>query len=119
LPLAKARALIARSRVLSLTSRMEGGANVVSEAVAAGTPIVASRIPAMEAILGADHPALFTVGATKELSALLERAESDARFLRDLARRSRALRRWLSPAREKALLVAVVREALAMRSRRG
>jgi putative glycosyltransferase (TIGR04348 family) len=116
LPLAKARALIARSRVLSLTSRMEGGANVVSEAVAAGTPIVASRIPAMEAILGADHPALFTVGATKELSALLERVESDAAFLRDLARRSRALRRWLSPAQEKALLVAVVREALEMRT---
>jgi putative glycosyltransferase (TIGR04348 family) len=119
LPLAKARALIARSQVLSLTSQMEGGANVVSEAVAAGTPIVASRIPAMEAILGADHPGLFAVGATKELSALLERVESDSRFLRDLARRSRALRRALSPAREKALLVAVLREALAMRARRG
>jgi putative glycosyltransferase (TIGR04348 family) len=116
LPLAKARSLIARSRVLSLTSRLEGGANVVSEAVAAGTPILASRIPAMEAILGDDHPGLFEFGATQELASLLARAERDPAFLRDLARRSRALRRALSPAREKSLLVAVVREALGSRT---
>jgi glycosyltransferase involved in cell wall biosynthesis len=116
LPLAKARSLIARSRVLSLTSRLEGGANVVSEAVAAGTPILASRIPAMEAILGDDHPGLFEFGATQELASLLARAERDPAFLRDLARRSRALRRALSPAQEKSLLVAVVREALGSRT---
>src|SRR5205823_14068927 len=58
LPLAKARALIARARVMALTSRLEGGANVVSEAVAAGTPILASRIPAMVAILGEGDPGL-------------------------------------------------------------
>jgi putative glycosyltransferase (TIGR04348 family) len=109
---AKARALIARARVLSLTSRLEGGANVISEAVAAGTPILASRIPAMEAILGTDHPGLFELGDTEMLAALLLRAEGDPSFLRELARRSRALRRSLSPAREKSLLIAVVREAL-------
>jgi len=112
LPLARARALIARSRVLSLTSRMEGGANVVSEAVAAGTPILATRIPAMEAILGEDDPGLFEVGDTEELASLLLRAEGDPRFLRELARRSRALRRTLSPAREKSLLIAALREAV-------
>jgi putative glycosyltransferase (TIGR04348 family) len=116
LPLSRARTLIARSRVLSLTSRLEGGANVISEAVAAGTPIVASRIPAMEAILGEDHPGLFEVGATEELASLLLRAEGDPAFLRELARRSRRLRRTLSPAREKSLLADAVREAL--RSRR-
>jgi glycosyltransferase involved in cell wall biosynthesis len=115
LPLARARALIARSRVLSLTSRLEGGANVVSEAVAAGTPILASRIPAMEAILGEDHPGLFEFGATEELARLLDRAEQDPAFLRELARRSRALRRALSPGREKSLLVRAMREALRWR----
>jgi putative glycosyltransferase (TIGR04348 family) len=116
LPLARARALIARSRVLSLTSRLEGGANVVSEAVAAGTPILAARIPAMAAILGEDHPGLFEFGATEELAGLLDRAEREPPFLRELARRSRALRRALSPAREKSLLVRVVREALRART---
>ena len=112
LPLAKARALIARSRVLSLTSRLEGGANVISEAVAAGTPILASRIAAMEAILGEDHPGLFDFGDTEELARLLLRAEREPAFLRDLARRSRALRRALSPARESSLLIAALREAI-------
>jgi putative glycosyltransferase (TIGR04348 family) len=111
-PLSRARALIARARLLSVTSRIEGGANVVSEAVAAGTAILASRIPAMEAILGSDHPGLFSCEDTDELAALLERAERDAGFLRVLARRSRALRPALSPPREKAALLAVVREAL-------
>jgi putative glycosyltransferase (TIGR04348 family) len=111
LPPAKARALIARARVLSLTSRLEGGANVVSEAVAAGTPILASRIPAMEAILGEDHPGLFEFGATKKLADLLVRVERDPAFLRELARRSRALRKSLSPARERSLLISVVEEA--------
>jgi len=112
LPLAKARALISGSRVLSLTSRLEGGANVISEAVAAGTPILASRIAAMEAILGEDHPGLFGFGDTEELARLLLRAEREPAFLRDLARRSRALRRALSPARESSLLIAALREAL-------
>jgi len=111
LPLAKARALIARARVMALTSRLEGGANVVSEAVAAGTPILASRIPAMEAILGEGHPGLFEYGDTEALAALLERAERDPAFLRELARRSRALRRALSPRRERDRLMAAMNEA--------
>ena len=111
LPLAKARALIARARVMALTSRLEGGANVVSEAVAAGTPILASRIPAMEAILGEGHPGLFEYGDTEALAALLERAERDPAFLRELARRSRALRGALSPRRERDRLMAAMNEA--------
>ena len=89
---------------------------MISEAVAAGTAILASRMPAMEAILGEDHPGLFDFGATEQLAALLGRAEQDPAFLRELVRRSRALRRALSPAREKSLLVAVAREALRART---
>jgi putative glycosyltransferase (TIGR04348 family) len=36
---------LAGSRLLVLSSRMEGGANVICEAAAAGVPVVASRIP--------------------------------------------------------------------------
>jgi len=111
LPLGRARELIARARVLSLTSKLEGGANVISEAVAAGTPILASRIPAMEAILGEDHPGLFGFGNTEGLAALIARAEGNPAFLRELARRSRALRSMLSPRREREQLLAAVVEA--------
>jgi putative glycosyltransferase (TIGR04348 family) len=108
LPGWKARRLIARARVLCITSEMEGGANVLSEAVAAGTPVLASRIPAMRAILGSDYPGLFPFGDTRALTRLLRRVESDPRFLSDLRRRCLAARPRLSPAREKAALRAVL-----------
>lgn len=110
IPRAKARALIARSRLLAITSEMEGGANVVSEALAAGTPVLASRIPSMEAILGSDYPGLFPLGETAALARLLLRAETDARFLTELGRRCRSRRSSLSPAREKAALRSLVAE---------
>jgi len=109
LPGWKARRLIARARVLCITSEMEGGANVLSEAVAAGTPVLASRIPAMRAILGGGHPGLFRFGDTSALARLLRRAERDAHFLSELRRRSLQARPLLSPAKEKAAL----REVLA------
>jgi len=104
LPGWKARALIARSRLLAVTSEMEGGANVVSEALAAGTPVIASRIPAMEAILGRSYPGLFPLGSTEALARLLSRAERDPAFLAELRRRCRARRGVVSPARERAAL---------------
>jgi putative glycosyltransferase (TIGR04348 family) len=110
LPRWKARALIGRARVLALTSEMEGGANVVSEAVAAGTPVLASRIPSMEAIFGRSYPGLFPFGSTRALAGLLSRAEREPAFLAELASRSRSLRPALSPAREKAALREVLTE---------
>jgi len=104
LPGWQARRLIARGRVLCITSEMEGGANVLSEAVAAGTPVLASRIPAMRAILGADYPGLFPFGDTAALARLLRRAETDPAFLSELRRRCLLVRPKLSPAREKSAL---------------
>lgn len=108
LPGWKARRLIARARILCITSQMEGGANVLSEALAAGTPVLASRIPAMRAILGADYPGLFPFGDTGALTRLLRRVEADARFVSHLRRRCLAARSRVSPAREKAALRAVL-----------
>jgi len=55
---------------------------------------------------------LFGFGETEDLAALLLRAERDGRFLTELAPRSRSLRRGLSQARERSLLLRVMREAL-------
>ena len=100
----KARRLLARSKLLAITSQMEGGANVLSEAVAAGTAVAASRIPSMEALLGRSYPGLFPFGATEALAKLLRRCETDADFLALLRRRCRALQPSLSPRTEKAAL---------------
>jgi putative glycosyltransferase (TIGR04348 family) len=110
LPPWKARRLIGRARVLCITSAMEGGANVLSEAIAAGTPVIASRIPAMCAILGSDYPGLFPFGDTRALARLLRRAEEEPRFLLDLRRSCLEARPRVAPAREKAALRSLMAE---------
>src|SRR5262249_30194510 len=72
--------VLAGSRLLVLTSLMEGGANVISEAIAARVPVLCSRIAGSVGILGADYPGYFPVGDTRALAALLQRAENDAQF---------------------------------------
>jgi putative glycosyltransferase (TIGR04348 family) len=98
---ARTRRLIAQSRILVLSSRLEGGANVISEAAVDGTPILASRIPGSIGLLGEDHPGYYLVGDTQALSALLVRAENDAEFYRELAQRSRRIAPLFRPSEER------------------
>ncbi len=100
-PRRKALRILARCRLLSLTSRLEGGANVVSEAVTVGVPVVSSRIAGSVGLLGEAYPGYFPVGDTAALGDLLRRAETDAAFLDDLTRRCRALRPLFEPAEER------------------
>jgi putative glycosyltransferase (TIGR04348 family) len=101
LPRWRALRILARSRLLSLTSVMEGGANVVTEAIACGVPVVSSRIPGSIGLLGEDYPGYFATGNTEELAALLQRAETDATFYADLMARCRQLRWLADPAEER------------------
>ena len=101
LPRQQALAVVARSRLLALTSLMEGGANVVCEALACGTPVVSSRIPGSIGLLGEDYPGYFPVGDTEALAALLLRAETDPAFYADLQERCAHLSSLVQPARER------------------
>jgi len=101
LPPDEAARLLASSRLLVVPSRAEGGANVVSEAIAAGVPILATRIPGSVGLLGEDHPGLFAPGDADGLAALLARAESDPGFLAALRRRGERLRPLVDPDRER------------------
>ncbi|HYS08579.1 MAG TPA: selenoneine biosynthesis selenosugar synthase SenB [Myxococcales bacterium] len=117
LPRWKARRLIARARLLAVTSETEGGANVLSEALAAGTPVIATRIDAAEAILGRSYPGLFPVGSTDALARLLSRAEREPGFLADLRRRCRARRGVVSERREMSALRDLLHEVARARVR--
>jgi putative glycosyltransferase (TIGR04348 family) len=97
----QARRLLARCRVMVLSSRVEGGANVVSEAVVASVPILASRIPGSVGLLGEAYPGYFPVGGTLELRELLLRAESDPKFLSGLRKRLVSVSRLFHPAAER------------------
>jgi putative glycosyltransferase (TIGR04348 family) len=97
----KARRLLAGSRLLVLSSRMEGGANVTSEAVVAGVPVLASHIPGNVGLLGRGYRGYFPVGDTESLSELLWRSETDPEFYRSLRRSVSRLAPLFRPALEK------------------
>ena len=100
LPREASQGLLGASHVLVVTSLLEGGANVLSEAIAASVPILASRISGNIGILGDDYPGYFAVGETEELAALLEQAETDGSFLQKLADACQRLSHLVDPARE-------------------
>jgi len=106
----RARLVLARSRLLVVSSRMEGGANVVSEALADQVPVLASRIPGNAGLLGPDYPGYFPVGDTRALADLMTRAEMDATFYDLLARRFVDGPREVAPARERAAWQEIFRE---------
>jgi putative glycosyltransferase (TIGR04348 family) len=92
---------IAASHALVISSRAEGAPNVLSEAIALGTPVIATDIPGCTGLLGPSHPALFPPGDTEALARLLRRLESDETFRRELEERSRRLAELVRPERER------------------
>lgn len=95
------RRALARAPLMVLSSVMEGGANVISEAVAVGVPVLASAIPGCIGLLGSDYPGYFPAQDTQALTALLHRAETDPAFLDALRRHCAARAPLFDPARER------------------
>jgi len=104
-PAASVRRLLARSHAMVISSSSEGGANVVSEAIVAGVPVLASRVDGNVGLLGGDYPGYFPVGDTERLSRLMRRIECEPDFV---TRLRRALR-------ERAPLFRLAREIAAWR----
>jgi putative glycosyltransferase (TIGR04348 family) len=109
-PRRRALRILAGSHLLILPSRLEGGANAVSEALAAGVPILATRIPGSIGLLGRDDPGLFPVGGTRPLARLLWRCESEPRFETRLRRRCARLAPRFRPAAERDAWRGLLRE---------
>jgi len=97
----KAVRTMARSRLMVLSSVMEGGANVVCEALACSVPVISTHISGSIGLLGEDYPGYFPVGDTKALADLMSRAETDVEFYEDL--RTRCIRQasLIDPAEER------------------
>ena len=100
LPRWQALRVLARSRVLVLSSLTEGGANVISEALAVGVPILASHIAGSIGLLGEEYPGYFPVEDTVALARLLARVETDAAFYQELHAWCTRLAPLVYPARE-------------------
>jgi putative glycosyltransferase (TIGR04348 family) len=95
------RRAMARAPLMVLSSIMEGGANVISEALVAGVPVLASGIDGSIGLLGRDYPGYFPVRDTAALTALLHRAETDAEYLAALRRHCAARAPLFDPVRER------------------
>ncbi len=101
------RAAIKRAHVLIHPSIMEGGANVIVEALAAGTPVLASRMSGNIGMLGKDYPGYFPVGDDKALAALVERC-LEPNFYSRLNNAAKARAPLFLPGTEKKALHALI-----------
>jgi putative glycosyltransferase (TIGR04348 family) len=104
----RVRQEFARSHLMVISSLAEGGANVVSEAIVAGLPVIASKIDGNVGLLGKGYRGYFPVGDEAELRKLLLRAENDPAFLKTLEEQCAARRDLFLPETEQAALGTLV-----------
>ncbi len=110
---------LGRARLMVLSSLMEGGANVISEALVAGLPVLASAIPGSIGLLGRDYAALFPAGDETALAALMMRAETEPGFLARLEAQCAVRAPRFAPGREREALAGALGRAMASKARNG
>ncbi len=117
-PHGRALRWLASSHAMVISSRMEGGANVVCEALRMGVPVLASRISGNIGLLGERYAGYFRVGDERDLARLIEKA-MDKTFYRKLKHQIASLRAMVSPRNEaRALLASVASLSRSPRARR-
>ena len=92
---------LSRSHLLVLGSRMEGGANVICEAAAAGVPVIASRVSGNIGMLGRSYPGYYRLADERALARQIRRAARDPDYYARLGRLIAARRPLFRPAAER------------------
>jgi putative glycosyltransferase (TIGR04348 family) len=108
LPHSSARQRLARSHAMALCSLMEGGANVIIEAVTSGVPVLASDISGNRGMLGDDYAGYFPVGEAAALARLIDRSIDEPAFHARLRRQCDARAALFAPEAERASLLNLV-----------
>jgi hypothetical protein len=106
------RRWIARARTVVHCDAVDGAALAVVDAVRSHVPVLATRIPVHQGLLGHDYEGLFDVGDSRGLAALLQRVSTDEPFLRMLARRCEAQAPRFAPERESAAVRSLLADML-------
>lgn len=91
---------LSESQLMVISSHMEGGAHVVSEAIALGIPVIASDIPGNRGLLGDDYPGYYPVDDSAQLAKLLYESETKPDFYAALKNHIGMRRDLVSPSRE-------------------
>ena len=105
---AETRQRLKRSQLMVITSTMEGGANVIIEAVTSGVPVLASDISGNRGMLGEKYAGYFPLGDRLKLAHLIDRAAGDAKFYGRLQTQCAARATLFAPERERAALLKLV-----------
>lgn len=113
-----ARRAIASAQALVHMSRMEGGANVVIEAVRSGVPVLASAIDGNVGLLGTGYDGCFPTGDAGALAALMRRFVDDAPFARHLVAQCAAREPLFRPAAERRAVRSLVLDLVGASSSR-
>jgi len=108
MPHAQTRQRLKRCHAMVIASHMEGGANVIIEAVTSGVPVLASHIDGNVGMLGQDYAGYFPAGDAGELARLIERCAADAAFDALLRRQCAARAPLFAPGAEQAALADLV-----------
>ncbi len=108
LPHSATRQRLARSHAMAICSLMEGGANVIIEAVTCGVPVLASDISGNRGMLGDDYAAYFPVGDAAALARLIERSVDDPDFYALIKGQCAARAALFAPETERASLLQLV-----------
>ncbi len=112
LPHAATRQRLKRSHLMVITSKMEGGANVIIESVTCGVPVLASDIPGNRGMLGEKYAGYFPLGDSLKLAQLVDRAASDSKFYNRLQTQCAARAPLFAPERERAALLKLMDNCL-------
>jgi putative glycosyltransferase (TIGR04348 family) len=97
----QALSTLAGSALLVVTSRLEGGSNAVSEAIACRVPVLSTRVDGSVGVLGPEYPGFYPIGDAAALARLFERAEEDAAYMAELRAGIERVRPLVDPARER------------------
>lgn len=108
LPHGLTRAAIKRAHLLLHPSIMEGGANVIVEAIIAGTAVVASRMSGNIGMLGEDYAGYFPVGDADALAALLRKCLNEPNTLTRLNTACKARSALFTAGEEKRRLINII-----------
>jgi putative glycosyltransferase (TIGR04348 family) len=96
-PAWRVRREYARTQAMVISSNQEGGANVVSEAIVAGVPVIASDIDGNKGLLGSNYEGMYAVRNEAALAEVLWRAESDPKFIKALQTTTKKLQPLFQP----------------------
>ena len=99
---------LASSHAMVISSRMEGGANVVCEAIRIGVPVLASRISGNVGLLGDDYAGYFDTGDEAALAALVMKVQDQGALYKTLKRQVARLRPIVDPRHEARSLLAAI-----------